>query len=294
MVRFAVMPGRTPVVSSFFTMMRVEKPLMPFLIVACGAMRSSRPKSFSPGTASTSICTFWFTARRVTSAWLMCALMMSSLRSATVSTSVPLFTPLAPDTAWPTDTGRVRTVQSKGATILVFVSLSSTTWSADCDRARLFCEMARPFFEVSTSMRLLSKVSFETSFCAKRSLFRMNVMSFFSIASCAVVTSSFAPSISIWRCDFSVCRSVSSSVKRTSPFFTLSPMSTGSLSMRPLTSGRTETCSAGVISPAALMAKLMSRTLTRPVVGRADFFPVSATGALFQNMTFSGHRLAAK
>ena len=64
--------------------------------------------------------------------------------------------------------------------------------------------------------------------------------------------------------------------------------------MRPLTSGRTETCSAGVISPAALMAKLMLRVPATAVVGREGFLPVSAAPDFFQNITVSGHCRAAK
>jgi hypothetical protein len=59
--------------------------------------------------------------------------------------------------------------------------------------------------------------------------------------------------------------------------------------MRPLTSGRTDTCSAGVISPAALMAKLMLRGVTTAVVGRPVFFAASAFSAVLQNATLSGH-----
>ncbi len=120
----AVMPGRTRG-STFLSRMRAAKPLMLFLMVACGAMRSTTPVTVSPTTASTATSTSWFTRNRGTSAWLMWALMTIELRSAMVSTSVPLLNPPEPDTAWPIETGRVSTVQSKGATTLVLVSRSS-------------------------------------------------------------------------------------------------------------------------------------------------------------------------
>src|SRR5437773_8242831 len=65
------------------------------------------------------------------------------------------------------------------------------------------------------------------------------------------------------------CSSLSSNLNSRSPFLTRSPISTGSTSILPLISGRTETCSDGPISPAALTAKLMSRNSTVAVVGRS-------------------------
>ena len=62
------------------------------------------------------------------------------------------------------------------------------------------------------------------------------------------------------------CNSLSSSWNSRTSFFTRSPTSTGSTSILPLISGRTETCSAGVISPAALTAKLISRSSAMAVV----------------------------
>ena len=66
------------------------------------------------------------------------------------------------------------------------------------------------------------------------------------------------------------CSSLSSSLNSSASFFTWSPTSTGSSSTIPLISGRTDTCSAGAISPAAFTAKLMSRSSTLAVVGRAE------------------------
>ena len=78
---------------------------MPFLIVACGAMRSSRPMSFSPGTASTSICTLLIDAHPGHIGLIDVRVDDRARRGPRwCSTSVPLFTPLAPETAWPTET----------------------------------------------------------------------------------------------------------------------------------------------------------------------------------------------
>ncbi len=94
------MPGRTRG-STSLSRMRVANPLMLFLIVACGAMRSTTPITFRPGTASTWTSTSWPCLSRVTSAWLTWALMIMSFRLAMVSTSVPLLKPAEPETAWP-------------------------------------------------------------------------------------------------------------------------------------------------------------------------------------------------
>jgi hypothetical protein len=92
---------------------------MLFLTVAWGAMRSTAPATSRPGMASTSTSTSMPCFRRVTSAWLTWALITMELRSAMVSTSVPELKPPDPETACPMETGRVRTVQSKGATMRV-------------------------------------------------------------------------------------------------------------------------------------------------------------------------------
>src|SRR2546423_9355384 len=63
----------------------------------------------------------------------MCALMTISFRLAMVNTSVPLLNPPEPETACPTETGRVRTVQSNGAWIFVLVNWYSTRCRALSD-----------------------------------------------------------------------------------------------------------------------------------------------------------------
>ena len=133
----AVMPGRTRG-STFFNTMRAAKPLILFLMVACGAMRSTVPVTRKPGTASTVTSTTSSGLSRGTSAWLTCALMIIEFRSAIVSTSVPLLNPPEPDTAWPIETGRVRIVQSKGARTSVLVSRSSMIARSFCDRSSAF------------------------------------------------------------------------------------------------------------------------------------------------------------
>ena len=70
-----------------------------------------------------------------------------------------------------------------------------------------------------------------------------------------------------WDC-FSICRSRSSSWNNSWSFLRTSPTSTGSRRILPFTSGRTLTCSEGVISPAALTAKRMLRVSSVAVVGR--------------------------
>ena len=124
MLMLAVMPGMMSglLVSN---LMRVEKPLMLLRMVACGAIRSTIPSMTRSVMASISIFTFCSLLMRATSAWLTCAWMMRLFRSAISITSVPELWPPVPDTAWPIDTGRDSTVQSKGARTLVFESFSS-------------------------------------------------------------------------------------------------------------------------------------------------------------------------
>ena len=148
MEMLAVMPGRTRL-STFLSRMRAAKPLMLFLIIACGARRSTLPVILRPGTVSMLTSTSCSTRSRVTSAWLMCALMMRSLRFAMVSTSVPELKPPEPLTAWPFETGRVSTVQSKGAVTRVLRSLSFT-------RSRVFCARSVSFFASANRVRVSS------------------------------------------------------------------------------------------------------------------------------------------
>src|SRR5205823_2216844 len=98
-------------------------------------------------------------------AWLMCALITISVRLAMVSTSVPLLNPPEPETACPTETGRVRMVQSNGARICVLVNWYSIRWSA-------FSVRSRAFRASSYWVRVSSNNSWEISFSAYNCLER--------------------------------------------------------------------------------------------------------------------------
>jgi hypothetical protein len=100
------------------------------------------------------------------------------------------------------------------------------------------------------------------------------------------------PAISISRCDFSVCRSRSSSAKRRSPFFDLvSDLHRQLLIVRRSLPAHNDLLSR-VISPAAVMAKLMFRS--EPPQWSAVPRPLGFATLLLANAKFLRPLLAGK
>jgi len=160
-----------------------------------------------------------------------------------VSTSVPLLKPPDPDTPLahgdrPREDGAI-----KRAWTTVLVNRSSISASSLCERLeRVLRQLERGLGIVVQLLRnQVSIQQFLRAFGRRASPWRARPRPLHRRRAEA-------------RC---CCNSLSSSLNSRASLRTWSPMSTGSSSNRPLISGRTETCSAGLISPAAFTAKLM-------------------------------------